>query len=210
MKILTFAMLIILTCCCEQIPQASHNQSNYPWTPIANDIYDNEIAKRVFQQLNKEEQLHVCESGWGLRGMKKIKVMHCGFDYYYEIRLDEARRLLVKVIDLYLKAINANEKIRPYICNYPFTAENIEIRIFLYNSDGSLLSPDKLQWITFVGGKLQYKIGKRDFNNSPIRLCVETLEEAKAKLSHTNFATPSGGSGQAIQMVSEKIRPAAP
>jgi len=188
MRIFAFAMLIILAGCCEKNIQTSHSQSNNPWR-LADDIYNNEITKKVFYQLNQEEQLHVCESGSDLRGMDKIKVMHCGFGYYYDIGVDEARRLILKAGDLYLKAINDNEKIRPFLLTHPFTPENIEIRIFLYNFDGSTPPPEKLWIISLIQGRVQYKkICVSDSRKFPETVCEETFEEAKAKLLCSNNA----------------------
>ena len=43
--------------------------------------------------------------------------------------ISEARHLVIDCIDIYLKEINGSEEIRPYLHNYPFTVENIEIII---------------------------------------------------------------------------------
>src|SRR5262249_2655966 len=142
------------------------NNTNYNPNPeweLADKIYDNEIGKTVFCQLKKDRKLQVCESGWGLRGKKKIQVMHCGFFYYEEIDIDQARELLVDAAKLYLTTINENERIRPFLESYPFTPENIEICIFLQNRDGSRFSPEKLSIVSFEKGILRYDIGALDF-----------------------------------------------
>lgn len=153
-----------------------------PKWDIADDAYDNEIGKKVFVQLKKEKNLKVCESGFGLRGSDKIRCMHCGFDYFAAITLEEARGLLLHVANLYLRSINGNERIRPFLEHYPFGPDNIEIRIFLFNADGSLPSPDKLQTISIIEGKLRYKIGEEDLKRMRKVICEETYEEALAKL----------------------------
>ena len=153
-------------------------EQNFEWVALADKIYDNEIGKKVFIQLKKEKKLHVCESGWGLCGTHKIQVMHCGFDYYNEIDVAEARELLMTAGNLYLREINDNEKIRPYLANYPFKPENIQIAIFLKNPNGSKTAPEKLRVISITDGLLRYDIGM----DSLTTICEETYDEAAAKL----------------------------
>ena len=108
--------------------------------------------------------------------------MHCGFDYYNEIDVAEARELLMTAGNLYLREINDNEKIRPYLANYPFKPENIQIAIFLENPNGSKTASEKLSIITMKEGVLRYDIGVLDSRNALITICEETYDEAAAKL----------------------------
>jgi len=60
-----------------------------------------------------------------------IIMMAMSFDYDKDVDLSKARELLVYIIENYLSAINSNIEVRPYLHNYPFTAKNIEIRIWI-------------------------------------------------------------------------------
>src|SRR5690349_3160899 len=155
MKIYSYLIPLIIFFSCEKTISQHSDHQNPVWV-LADEIYDNEIGKKVFFQLRKERKLQVCESGWGLRGKKKIPVMHCGFFYYEDINIDQARELLLSAANLYLATINENEKIRNFLETYPFKPENIEIRIFLYNSDRSDPPPEKLQVISMINGILKY------------------------------------------------------
>ena len=136
-----------LALCCTR----KSNRFGYdPKWDLATYIYNNEIGKKVFAHLKKEKKLTVCESGFGLRGGDKIRCMHCGFDYFNEITIIEARELVMETANLYLKVINENEKIRSFLEKYPFGPDDIEIRFFLFNSDGSNPSLDRLQAISIV------------------------------------------------------------
>lgn len=168
---------------CSKDPQNTLYQRDPRWV-LADEIYDNEIARKFFWQLKKEKKLQVCESGWALRGKDRIQIMHCGFHYYGEMNIEEARKLLVKAGEMYLNEINKNERIRPLLFNYPFKPENIQIEIFLFNPDGSLPSPEKLHVISLIGGLLEYTIGARDSQGFRITT-KETFEEVAAKLNNT-------------------------
>jgi hypothetical protein len=59
---------------------------------------------------------------------------------------------------LFLRNINGNERICPYLKNDPFKPENIQIRIFLQKPDGSESELDKLTVIVMLDGKLKYRV----------------------------------------------------
>lgn len=152
---------------------------------LADEIYDNEIGRKIFLQLRKEKQLHVCESGWALRGKKSIQVMHCGFHYYNEIDINEARELMMSASQLYLATINENQWISSYLVVHPFKPDNIEINIFLKNINGSMLPPEKLHVIGMWDGKLHFEVGELNGEYLAI-IYEETYEEALAKLNTIN------------------------
>jgi hypothetical protein len=174
MRILFCLIFLVLFSGCEKRPILYHPD---PKWDTADVIYNNQIGKPVFLQLKKENNLKVIESGWGLRGRKNIRCMHCGFAYHNEITVEEARKLLLETGNLYLKTINENEKIRPFLENYPFGPENIEIRIFI-NPEKTMQKSDKLRVITIVDGKLSYMIRDQYLTT----IYEETYEEALDKL----------------------------
>ena len=175
MRFICFLILSALICCCEK----KSNRFGYdPKWDLATEIYNNEIGEKVFLQLKKEKKLNVCESGFGLRGSDKIRCMHCGFDYYNEIAIKEARELLLTATNLYLKMINENNRIRPFLLNYPLGPKDIEIRIFIYNSRNSKPNSDKLTVISIIDGKLEYMVDDRYLTT----IYEETYDEALSKL----------------------------
>jgi len=89
----------------------------------------NRITHQVAAKLKKEKDLQPVGTGGGM--MHDIYMMALSFDYEKEVDLSKARELLVYVVDNYLSAINSNEEVRPYLHDYPFTAKNIQIRIWV-------------------------------------------------------------------------------
>jgi len=145
------------------------------------------IADRITEKTAKklQEQKHLYLIGTGGRMMDDIKVMSMSFQYYEAIDLAVARQLLVSIIDEYLRAINSNQEIRPYLHEVPFTAKNVEINIWFYNPDRSNLPADKIYYISAINGILNYYIeGKKEFTREAI--CTETYEEAVQHLKEEN------------------------
>jgi hypothetical protein len=139
----------------------------------------NEIKYKVALQLKNEKNLHPCGMGGG--GVGKIRVQYLAFDYYQQCTIEEARELLVDAGNLFLKAINEDERIRPYLQNYPFLPKNIEMSIFFKKPNGSEMKSGKLSIIDLGDAKLKYKINDPETNHL-IVIHTETYEEAAEKL----------------------------
>ncbi len=58
--------------------------------------------------------------------IEKISLNFISFDH---LDVEGARKQYVEVVEGLLRRVNADEKIRPYLHNYPFTAENVKIMI---------------------------------------------------------------------------------
>jgi hypothetical protein len=139
----------------------------------------NEVTNRTFVQLKMEKGLYPFGVGEGISD--QIRMLALSLRYYKEIDIEEARELLMAAGVLFLKNINSNEMIRPYLKNDPFKPENVEIRIFLKKPNGSEPDFNKLKYISITDGTLKY------YTNSPeteclIRIYDEKFEEAEAKL----------------------------
>ena len=135
------------------------------------------ITNRTAEKLKKEKKLTLI--GIGGRMMDDIQMMAMSFNYYQEVNLEQARELLIYVINEYLSDINNNQDVRPYLHEYPFTSKNVEIRIFIYGPDRRTLHPDKIGYISSIDGVLEYYTGADD--DHPI--CRETYTEALSEIA---------------------------
>ncbi len=135
------------------------------------------IADQITEKTTTKlaEQKNLVLVGTGGQMMNDIQMMAMSFNYYHEVDLKQARKLIVYAIDEYLSDINNNEEVRLYLHEYPFTAKNIEINIFVYNPDKSRLSPEKIYLISSVEGKVNYYVRDADSRKA---ICKETYEEA--------------------------------
>jgi hypothetical protein len=134
-----------------------------------------EITEKTAQKLKGKKNLYLIGTGGGM--MNDIQAMHMSFHFYQEVDLKEARELVVYAVNEYLLDINNNEEIRPYLHEFPFTAQNVEIRIFIYKPDGTCPSLDKIDYISAINGILTYYLDLPE-TYSRRAICKETYEEA--------------------------------
>jgi hypothetical protein len=173
MRVVLFLFLIIfITSCDSPYPIDNSHLPN-------KQTLANEVRNQTFAQLKKEKELYPFGTGSGM--MDQIRMLALSFRYYKEIDIEEARELLMAVGTLFLKNINGNDRIRPYLTNYPFRPENIDIAIFLQKPNGSEPDLDKLTIIEMTDGILKYSIRSSETGRLT-RICKETFVEAAAKL----------------------------
>jgi len=114
------------------------------------------ITVKTAKKLEKEKGL--IPVGTGGRMMNDIQMMMIGFNYYHVVDIDTARHLLVDSVEEYLSAINTSEEVRPYLHNYPFTAQNVEIDIYFYGPDRHKVPAGEIKIATANQGQLVYYI----------------------------------------------------
>lgn len=166
-------LIMILFCSCDK-----------SCAPVPYEISEKEkladgITHRVALKLRRDLGLIQCGSGGGM--MYQIRMLALSFLYYENIGIEKGRELLITALDEYTSAVNADEQIRPYLQNYPFCPKNIQIRIFIRNSDPSSASSEKIQALSAVDGCLKYYVNERETNRLKV-IYTESYEEAINKL----------------------------
>ena len=134
-----------------------------------------QITATTAERLEKQKKLHLVGTGGEM--MDDIQMMAMSFYFYSIVDADVARNLLITSVEEYLSVINTNEKIKPYLHNYPFTAKNVEVTIFFYNSDGSNISPGAISIATADKGKVIYYVDDPEKHTFKT-LYEESYEEA--------------------------------
>ena len=135
-----------------------------------------QIMAQTAGELKKEKKLSCV--GTGGRMHDDITLLRMHFQYFQVVNLEEARKLVVYAVQTLLKNINGNEKVRPYLHNYPFTTKNIDLGIFIYQPDGAYPSLGNIKFIHVEEGMLRYELVRPSkFAPMPL-LHQETLEEA--------------------------------
>jgi len=175
MRITFLFFLLIIFCSSCELPPVDNSAYLPSKQSLANDV-----RLQAAFQLKRENRL--IPFGIAGRMMDEIKMLGLSFQYYTEIGVEEMRKLLLTSGELFLSVINSNELIRPYLNNFPFEVENIEIEIYLFNPNGTQFDLDKLHYATMVKGELKYVIRSSD-NNLYKTIYSETYEEAVEKLS---------------------------
>ena len=140
------------------------------------EIIIDRIINQTDLQLKKEKNLHAIGSGGSMMG--DIQLAEIYFQYFHLVNLEEARVLLVYAIQTFLKNINENKEVRPYLHNYPFTTKNIEINIWILQPNGHYPDQGNIELLALENGILKYKlVAPSEFAPWPI-LKEETYEEA--------------------------------
>jgi len=116
--------------------------------------------------------------GGGGAMMCDIKIISVSYTAFDALNIEGARKLYVEVMEEYLRRINADKSIRPYLHNYPFLYENVELRIGFDDVSGNMMGNGYVSLMHLVRHKIYYKgydSEKREFYT----LHEETYEQAK-------------------------------
>lgn len=135
----------------------------------------NEIRSKVAAKLNKDFGLIPC--GTGAQMMHQIEMLALCFDYRNLVDVQKGRQLVVTALNAFLSAINEDERIRPYLSNYPFEPKNIQIYIYLKNPDGKSVALGNFCVISSIEGLLEFDVRDRSTNRLKT-IYKETFEEA--------------------------------
>ena len=117
-----------------------------------------------------------------LHGIRRLSL---GFYFERNLSLEEARAVIVKCSDVFLKNINSNPLIRPYLVTYPFTENEISLSFSIF------VPKQRPGLITSFGcclGKIDYCIREapnefRRYEETVI-MHKETFDEARRIVEH--------------------------
>lgn len=113
------------------------------------------ITEKTAKNLSKKYQLTPIGSGGSM--MHDVEKLALSFNCYHPLSLDQSRKLIVSCVDEYIEAVNNNADIRPYLHNYPFTEQNVEVAIFIYeNNKFTEVQPGQVSCVSELKGKICY------------------------------------------------------
>lgn len=114
------------------------------------------FIKREGTILGKKYGMRQSSIGGG-GGEDRIWLMSLSFDRNSQpLTEEESRRLIVDVVNDYLKAVNKDEILRPYLREYPFTPKNIELTIYNSDEDGNRINYPFIDIVDNREGKIGY------------------------------------------------------
>jgi len=133
----------------------------------------------IVNLFNKEvyEKYRLSCSGVGGSMPYDITKIGVRLDTNRKISIEEARELQVRSTERLVEMINASEKIRPYLIEYPWTSSRVEIAISSSKDDGSCYE-DGVSFIFQAKEKLFY-YGKQDEHSLGPKILEETYVDAK-------------------------------
>ncbi|MBI5346933.1 MAG: hypothetical protein HZB76_07320 [Chlamydiae bacterium] len=123
------------------------------------DKLEHEVTRKTVKEICQNKGLKFL--GFGGGGPYDIRVLSLSFKTYEKFNVDEARELLIYCGEQFLSNINANEKIKPLLHNYPFTGNNIEIRIGFCKDDGHEVDSPYIAYGGAIEGVVTYYINNQ-------------------------------------------------
>ena len=136
------------------------------------ETYANQVVKTFAQEMkNKYGLICIGDGGRMPHDIEKISVE---FIAYKKGAIDEARKLEVAAIESLKNLINSDEKIRPFLREFPFTVPRIEVAIsFRKRKDNDVYDDGSVARVTKIRNKLHYCA-----NDSSKGLYVPLFEES--------------------------------
>lgn len=131
------------------------------------------LTNEAGQKIHKKFGLVPIGSGGIVKD--KVKKLSLSVLSSNELKIENARALIVGSMNEYLKVINNDILIRPYLEYYPFTENNIELNIFVERPEDEKKHFGKLIVITSYKGRITYKVLKNDDHETVLE---ESFEEA--------------------------------
>ena len=125
--------------------------------------------------LRKYELSPSMEGGSLMENIQMISLFFRTHGKHYSV--EDARSLMITCIKEYLERINTNKDIKPYLCVFPFTAENLEFQINFYKEPLLRVEKGYVSTVGVVKGKVYYLTFDHEKGKSE-DLFHESYEEA--------------------------------
>lgn len=167
-----------LTCVLLSLIQSS-------WTPVSSGT---EALGRFSSSLSKEIEKNygLLTTASGVSFPVKIKWIHLSFSSPCPISVEEGRKLMVSITNLFIQRMNEDENLKKYLANNPASLTNVDLTLgFKDNVQNPLNS------IMVTGSKNLVTYNKyNDEHTMLIDLHRETFDEAE-KIVRENSSTSS-------------------
>ncbi len=145
-------------------------------------LSNNQIIATSNRLANKYN-MSIIGIGGGAKEQEGIYLKSILFNRYGQpLELERAREITVDCVQEFLLDINHNEKLKPYLQTYPFTAVNLHIGILNYDLDGKAILDPYLHVMSAVEGKMVYRTLDPDNENRYKSSIYESYDEAIAIL----------------------------
>lgn len=98
---------------------------------------------------------------------------------------DQARRMYLQIMDRIVDMINADENLRPYLSHYPFSHNDIDLKISFYQdvSLGLKVAPPYIAFVT-SSDNLLFFWTRNECDNSLVDLPTEAYKRAQGIVQH--------------------------
>ncbi len=129
-----------------------------------------------------EKNFHLECIGTGGRFSRNVDKINITFIAYRKGTIEEARTLEVTITEKLLAQVNGNEKIRPFLSEYPFQSNNVGISLSFRKDDDSRHLDNSVAHVCLGKGKLFYS-AENPKTHLLDTILEEPYEEAKKIVS---------------------------
>ncbi len=152
---------------------------SYPGPGLAD-----EQINHFAEEMEKEKTLFLVGSGGRMMNCISEFDLHFISNSNQQVSISQVRVLVVEMMERFKKEVNANEKIRPYLSNYPVSNKNIVIRISFYEKFPNRRVPKSSVALVWQrNNKLYYEFYDNETGDFIGKGFNETYEEA-LRLAH--------------------------
>lgn len=159
--------LLMLMCSCQ-------HKSNY-------SSIVNKISNSYSSELYKSQDFDLIGTGGATAG--DIKELFLDYWSHRLVDLCEARILYVNTVEGFIKLVNENKEIRPYLHDFPFTIKNTEISLGFVDEKNCHVKNKKIAFVFEVHGNIHYCISSKD---TLVTVHVEPYEKALRIVNEQN------------------------
>lgn len=142
------------------------------------------VASKVREELIKRVERNYplqCISTVG-EMMGDVQLIGFDFERLGEATVPEVRQIMVEIMDMCIEFVNSRRSLRPYLRDYPVTAKNIEIGIFILKKNGASLNRGDFNLAISNNGHQSYLKDSTDGYRFVDFAPQETFIEAKKKV----------------------------
>lgn len=141
--------------------------------------FERESSKILTQFLKEARQKKIYASGLGGSSGDEIIKINLSLDCYQNLNLSEVRELYLELLNRVINLYNSNEKLRPYLHNFPFNQDNIKLMISFQKTPSKLVPKEYIALVFMAKGKILYKA----FDHDEDQFILVFSEDAKKALS---------------------------
>lgn len=154
------------------------------------DKMSNDLIRRFGKYTQEKYGLCLCGLGGGA-DPGKIYLLNLAFQATQQpISKDDARKLILTIHDELLAEINHDVELKPYLKFYPFTSENVDIKVYFRNKDRSDVFYPYIRAASIAKGKLIFatkdpeeKYGYKTWDEETYKEAVAIVNEQERSSS---------------------------
>lgn len=143
------------------------------------DTLSNQMIFKFGERMRKKYNTPLIGFGGAAKDGEGTTILAASFNAYRgPVQKDEARKMILDYLDEFLADINANEKLRPYLATYPFTAKNVDLEIYYSDPDGYEFYDPYIGVVSINEGIVYYRTYDKEDKTPFKSKTKETYEEA--------------------------------